>query len=334
MKAAVLRSPRPIEDAPLAIEDLPDPEPGPEEVLVKVLACGICHTDLHIAEGELPPKQAFVVPGHQIVGRVAKTGQSAHRFRKGDLVGATWLYSACLDCEFCRHDNENLCYSARFTGYDVNGGYAQYAVIPQDFAQAIPMGFQPLQAAPLLCAGVIGYRSLKLAQVAPGSRLGLFGFGASAHIVIQVAAYWECQTYVFSRSEKHRHLARELGAVWTGDAGKEPPGKLHSAIIFAPAGELVPRALELLEKGGTLALAGIYMTPIPSLDYTRHLYHEKRVQSVANCTRKDAADLLKLAAEVPIRTEVQIFPVGEANRALLFLKQGKIQGAGVLEIPD
>ena len=332
MKAMTLKETRPVEEEPLVMVEIDDPIPGPKEVRIKVLTCGVCHTDLHIVEGELPLKKLPIIPGHEIAGVVDATGEEVTRFRRGDRAGVAWLNSTCGSCELCAKGNENLCEKARFTGYDVDGGYAQYTVVSEDFAYPIPNGFSDLEAAPLLCAGVIGFRALRLSDIEKGSRLGLFGFGASAHIVIQVARYWGCQVFVFSRSEEHRKLAQQLGAVWTGRAEDEPPAKLQSAIIFAPAGKLVLDALQVLEKGGTLALAGIYMTPIPEMDYQKHLYYERTVRSVANSTRKDAEDLLSLAAEIPIRTEVQEFQLEEANHALLLLKQGKIQGAGVLRV--
>jgi alcohol dehydrogenase, propanol-preferring len=332
MKAMLLKAPHPVEEEPLVMAEVDKPTPGPKEVRLKILTCGICHTDLHIVEGELPSKKLPVIPGHQIVGVVESVGKKVTRFRVGDKVGVAWLNSTCGKCEFCLKGKENLCEKARFTGYNVDGGYAEYAVVSQDFAYPIPQGFSDIEAAPLLCAGVIGFRALRLSEIERGGRLGLFGFGASAHIAIQIAKYWGCQIYVFTRGEEHRKLARDLGAVWAGGAEDTPPTKMQSAIIFAPAGRLVLDGLRVLEKGGTLALAGIYMTPIPEMDYQEHMYHEKTVRSVANSTRKDAEDLLELAGKIPIRAEVQEFPLDEANRALLLLKQGKIQGAGVLRV--
>jgi propanol-preferring alcohol dehydrogenase len=332
MKAMLLRAQRPIDEKPLSMAEVEKPQPGPSEILIKVSACGICHTDLHVVEGELPSKKLPVIPGHQIVGVVEVAGTNARRFKVGDRAGVIWLNSTCGKCEFCGKGMENLCEKAKFTGYDVDGGYAEYTVISEDFAYPIPRGFSDSQAAPLLCAGVIGYRALRLSNIEKGGRLGLYGFGASAHIVIQIARHWGCEVFVFTRGEEHRRLARELGAVWTGGAEDTPPAKMHSSIIFAPAGKLVPEGLRVLEKGGTLALAGIYMTPVPEMDYNKYLYHEKIVRSVANSTRKDAEELLRLAAEIPIHTEVQEFPLDEANRALMLLKQGKIQGAGVLRV--
>ena len=332
MKAMLLKAPRLIEEKPLVMAEVEKPTPGPNEVRLKILTCGICHTDLHVVEGELPPKKMPIIPGHQIVGIVESVGKKVTRFRIGDKAGVAWLNSTCRKCGFCLKGKENLCEKARFTGYDADGGYAEYTMVSEDFAYTIPKGFSELEAAPLLCAGVIGFRALRLSEIEKGGCLGLFGFGASAHIVIQIAKHWGCQVYVFTRSEEHRKLARDLGAVWAGGAEDTPPTKMQSAIIFAPAGRLVLDALRVLGKGGTLALAGIYMTPVPEMNYQEHLYYEKTVRSVANSTRKDAEDLLKLAAEIPIRTEVQEFALEEANRALLLLKQGKIQGAGVLRV--
>ena len=332
MKAMLLKAPRPIEGKPLVMAEVEKPTPGAKEVRLKILTCGICHTDLHVVEGELPSKKLPIIPGHQIVGMVESVGKNVTRFRVGDKVGVAWLNSTCGKCEFCLKGKENLCEKAKFTGYDVDGGYAEYTVVSQDFVYPIPKGFSDVEAAPLLCAGVIGYRALRLSEIEKGGRLGLFGFGASAHIVIQIAKHWGCQVFVFTRGEEHRKLARDLGAIWAGGAEDTPPAKMQSAIIFAPAGKLVLDALRVLEKGGTLALAGIYMTPIPELNYQEHLYYEKTMRSVANSTRKDAEDLLELAGEIPIHTEVQEFPLAEANRSLLLLKQGKIQGAGVLRV--
>jgi propanol-preferring alcohol dehydrogenase len=285
-------------------------------------------------EGELDLPKKPIVPGHQVVGTVDKLGEGASRFKVGDRIGMAWLHSTCGRCSYCRQGKENLCENAQFTGYHTDGGYAQYTLIHEDFAYPIPGGFSAEQAAPLLCAGIIGYRALRLSEIKPGQRLGLYGFGASAHVAIQVAVHWGSKVYVFSRSTGHRKLGENLGAVWTGKSSEMPPEKLDSAIIFAPAGEIVPDALKALEKGGTLALAGIYMTPIPQMDYTEHLYYEKSVRSVTASTRQDGEELLKIAAEIPIRTKTISFPLQEANKALQLLKQGKINGAGVLEIPE
>jgi len=332
MKAMLLRGPRPIEERPLEMADLPLPEPGPGEVRLAVRACGICHTDLHTVEGDLALPRLPLVPGHQVVGTVEACGPGADRFAPGARVGVPWLYRTCGGCEFCRRGLENLCERARFTGLHADGGYAEALVVHQDFAYPIPARFGDAEAAPLLCAGIIGYRALRLSGVQPGQRLALVGFGASAHITIQAARHWGCQVYVFTRSPGHRHLAQALGAAWSGGLEERPPQRVHAAIIFAPAGSLVPATLEHLERGGTLALAGVTMTPIPELDYDRLLYWERTVRSVANFTRADAEALLRLAAEIPIVTQVQTFELAQANEALLALKQSRIDGAGVLRV--
>lgn len=330
MRAMVLSEPKPIGDAPLSLSDLPIPEPGPGELRVKAHACGICRTDLHVVEGELPPKHDRIVPGHQVVGTVDVCGSGASRFKPGDRVGIAWLRFTCGKCRYCRAGNENLCPFARFTGYDENGGYAEYATVLEDFAYAMPLELDPVAATPLLCAGIIGYRALKRADVRPGCRLGLFGFGSSAHICIQVARHWGCTIYVMTRDERHQALARELGATWTGPSDAKPPELLDSAILFAPVGNLVPPALAALDMGGTLAVAGIYLTDIPPLNYERHLFHEKNLRSVTANTRRDGEELLKLAAEIPLRPRTTSFPLADANRALLMLKQDAISGSGVL----
>jgi propanol-preferring alcohol dehydrogenase len=334
MKAMNLTQFAPIDQNPLELFDLPIPEPDSEGILLRVKACGVCHTDLHTIEGELPEVKLPIIPGHQVVGVVEKLGKNTSRFKEGDRLGVAWLYSACGECAFCQRENENLCETARFTGYHVNGGYAEYIVVPEKFAYPIPEIFSDEEAAPLLCAGIIGFRALRLSEIKPGQRLGLYGFGASAHVAIQVAVHWGCEVYVFTRSEEHRNLASKLGAVWTGTSNDEPPTKMDSSIIFAPAGELVLDALRVLDKGGTLALAGIYMTPIPEMDYVKYLYHERTLRSVANATRKDGEELLRIAAEIPIQTTTQVFPLEEANKVLNLLKAGKISGAAVLRISD
>lgn len=332
MKAMVLQNPRPAEERPLELTDLPLPEPGPGAVRLAVHACGVCRTDLHTVEGDLPLPRLPLVPGHQIVGTVEARGKEATRFEIGQRVGVPWLYHTCGECEFCRRGLENLCVEAQFTGLHADGGYAEAMVVPEDFAYPIPKSFADIAAAPLLCAGIIGYRALRLSEVQPGQRLGLYGFGGSAHVTIQVARHWGCQVYVFTRSENHRRLARELGAVWVGDASDTPPARMHGSIIFAPAGKLVPQALRVLERGGTLALAGVTMTPIPELDYDRLLYWERTVRSVANFTRQDAEELLRVAAEIPIHTTTQTFPLEEANEVLLALKRSEIGGTAVLTV--
>jgi propanol-preferring alcohol dehydrogenase len=334
MLAMILKEQKEIERNPLELVEMEKPKVKPDEILVKVKICGVCHTDLHEVEGELPLPKKPLVPGHQVVGVVEDVGEKVTRFEKGDRVGMAWLYSTCGRCKYCLVGRENLCENAKFTGYHVDGGYAQYTTISQDFAYPIPNGFSDEQAAPLLCGGIIGYRALRLSEIGPKGVLGLYGFGNSAHVAIQVATYWGCEVLVFTRSKKHQKLAEELGASWVGTAKEVAPKKLDSAIIFAPAGELVLDALNALEKGGTVALAGIYMTPIPKMDYEKHLYHERTVRSVANATRKDGEELLKLASEIPIKTTTTSFPLEQANRVLKLLKDSKLDGGGILKIPD
>lgn len=332
MKAMQLKKFAPIEKKPLELVEIPVPEPEPNEILIRISVCGVCHTDLHTVEGELSEVKLPIIPGHQVIGRIAARGKNARRFQEGDRVGAAWLYSTDETCSYCSRGNENLCEAARFTGYSANGGYAEYMVIQDKFAYAIPEIFSDEEASPLLCAGIIGYRALRLSGIKPGQRLGLYGFGASAHVAIQVAVHWGCKVFVISRREEHRAHARKLGAVWSGTSEQDPPEKLHSSINFTPAGETVLDGLRHLDKGGTHALAGIYMTPIPEMDYNRYLYHEKVLRSVANATRQDGEDLLKIAAEIPIRTTTTSFSLEEANTALNLLKQSRFDGAAVLKV--
>jgi propanol-preferring alcohol dehydrogenase len=331
MRAMVLWEPKPVDKKPLEMVDWPKPEPGAGQVRLRVRACGVCHTDLHLVEGEIALPKLPVVPGHQIVGQVDALGEGVTRFAVGDRAGVPWLYSTCGTCDYCKRGLENLCENARFTGQHVDGGFAEYMVVPADFAYPIPEGFPDEQAAPLLCAGIIGYRSLRLCEVQPGGRLGLYGFGASAHVTIQVARHWGCQVYVFTRSEEHQRHALELGAAWVGQAQDTPPAELDSAITFAPAGWLVPEVLRVLGKGGTLAINAIHMSPIPEMPY-RLLYGERTVRSVANSTRRDAEELLRLAAEIPIHTDVEGYRLEEANAVLQRLKRARVQGAAVLHI--
>lgn len=326
----VLKEPAPVDSSPLALEDVPEPEPGDGEIVVAVSVCGVCRTDLHVVEGELPPVREQVTPGHQVVGRVLRRGAGASRFREGERVGATWLYSSCGVCEHCREGSENLCREPIFTGWHRDGGYAERICIREAFAYPIPEGFEDVAAAPLLCAGVIGFRALRRSTIASGGRLGLYGFGSSAHIALQVARHWGCQVYVCSRGEKHQALARKLGATWAGTATEGPPEKLDAAILFAPAGELVLPALRALRPGGTLACAGIYMSEIPALDYEEHLFEERTLTSVTAHTRRDAEDLLATAAEIPLRPEITRFPLEQANQALQRLKHDAIDGSAVL----
>jgi propanol-preferring alcohol dehydrogenase len=331
MRACLLHAPATIETNPLEFTDVAAPQPKRGQVLVRVRACGVCRTDLHVIEGELPPRKSPVIPGHQAVGIVEKQGENARRFAIGDRVGIAWLHRTDGTCEYCRAGAENLCDNPVFTGYSVDGGYAEYIVVPEDFAYRIPEGFPDEQAAPLLCAGIIGFRSLRLSGIKAGGRLGFYGFGAAAHVAIQVARHWGAEVFASTRDVRHQKLATQLGAKWAGGTFDEPPKKLDAAIVFAPAGEIVPAALKVLKKGGALVLGGIHMSPIPSFSYDL-LYQERIIRSVANNTRRDGEDFLSVAAEIPIRTHVQIFPLGEANRALNALKNDAIPGAAVLRV--
>src|SRR6478752_7216645 len=330
MRAMVLGNIGDVAADPLVVQDVPVPEPGPGEVLVEVSVCGICRTDLHVIEGELERPKLPLIPGHQAVGIISRVGSGVTTRRAGERVGIAWLQGTCGQCQHCRSGRENLCLAARFTGYQVDGGYAEYALVPAAFAYPIPPIFSDEDAAPLLCAGIIGYRALRLSGIKPGQRLGLYGFGASAHIAIQIARHWGCQVYVSSLKPEHQELARQLGAVWVGGAMDMPPDKLHGSIIFAPAGELVPPALRALDRGGTVALAGIHMSAIPSLDYDRDVFGERVIRSVTANTRQDGIDLLCEAAAIPIKPHTVRFPLEEANRALQELKTGSFQGAAVL----
>lgn len=330
MKAALLRAPAAVETNPLDFADVPNPRPAAGEVLVRVKMCGVCRTDLHVVEGELPPSKSPVIPGHQIVGVVEKLGEGAHRFAIGSRVGIAWLHSTDRTCEYCRAGKENLCDHPTFTGYTVDGGYAEYAVAPEQFIYPIPESFRDDQAAPLLCAGIIGFRSLRLSGIQRGQRLAFYGFGAAAHVAIQVARHWGAEVYACTRGAKHQQLALQLGAVWAGEAAADPPAKLDAAIVFAPAGELIPPALKALKKGGVLVLGGIHMSPIPSFDYNL-LYQERMIRSVANNTRQDGDDFLRVAVQIPVHTQVTVFPLRDANRALNDLKSDRINGAAVLD---
>jgi len=331
MKACALASCASVDGSPLAYADVPTPEPGKGEIRVRVSACGVCRTDLHVVEGELPVRRSPLIPGHQVVGDVEKLGPGAARFTLGQRVGIPWLHRTCGECEYCRAGRENLCDRPAFTGWSVDGGYAEFAIAPQDFVYALPEGFADLDAAPLLCAGIIGFRCLRLSGIAAGGRLGLFGFGAAAHVAIQIARHWGAEVYAVTREARHRDLALALGAVWTGSTVDGAPASLDAAIIFAPAGELVPAALSILKKGGTLVLGGIHMSPIPAMDYAL-LYQERVIRSVANNTRADGEDFLRVAAEVPVRTEIEIFPLQAANQALQALKHDRVRGAAVLAV--
>ena len=331
MRACLLTSPAPISTAPLRVQDVPVPEPGPGEILVRVNACGVCRTDLHVIEGELPPRLSPIIPGHQVVGVVERCHAAASRYRAGERVGIAWLHRTDGICEYCRSGRENLCDQPEFTGYTRNGGFSEYITVPELFAYSIPDALADFEAAPLLCAGIIGFRCLRISEVKPSGRLGLYGFGAAAHIAIQVARHWGIEVFVCTRHPQHQQLARELGAQWAGDAAAAPPALLDAAILFAPAGELVPPALAALKKGGSLVLGGIHMSAIPSFPYSL-IYQERIIRSVANNTRDDGCDFLRLAAEIPLRPQVQVFGLEDANRALLALKNDAIRGAAVLRV--
>jgi propanol-preferring alcohol dehydrogenase len=331
MRAMVLRQQGPAEQHPLRLEEIPQPSPAPGEVRVRVNVCGVCHTDLHIVEGEIHPPKFPLIPGHQVVGFIDALGSNVTTHHEGDRVGVPWLYSTDGTCAYCLRGQENLCEAARFTGFHVNGGYAEYVIVPARSAYPIPRSFTDLNAAPLLCAGVIGYRSYRLTGIRRGETVALFGFGGSAHIVLQLARYEGCTVYVITRSEKHQRLARELGAAWVGSAQDPPPSLADAAIVFAPAGSLVLTALRAIRKGGTVALAGITMSDIPQMPYEL-LYHERVLRSVANSTHQDVRDFLSLASEVPIHTTVDEYPLGQANEAILAMKHSKMEGAAVSRV--
>ena len=321
----------PIGTRPLVAERVECPEPAGDELLVRVSACGICRTDLHVVEGELPLARAPIIPGHQVVGRVERTGSRVQRFRSGDRVGIAWLRRTCGTCGFCEAGRENLCEQSAYTGYTADGGYAEYATVPESFAYAMPPAFDDVAAAPLLCAGIIGYRALTLAAVPAGGRLGMYGFGSSAHVTVQVARARGCEIFVCTREASHRALAEQLGATWTGALGDRMPAPADGIIIFAPAGDLVPLALGNLKKGGTLSLAGIYMSAIPALDYS-DLFFERTIRTVTSNTRADGDALLAEAARIPIRLNTTTFPLERANEALDALKRGVFAGAGVVVV--
>ncbi len=331
MRAMVLADSGDIESSPLALCEVPLPTPGPGQVRIRVRVCGLCHTDLHVVEGDIALQKIPITPGHQIVGVVDRLGDGVRSVKEGERVGVPWLYSTDGACDFCRRDQENLCDNARFTGLHADGGYADAMIVAEDFCYPIPSTFDDEHAAPLLCAGVIGYRSLRLSGARKGEPLALYGFGSSAHIVLQMARHMGCEVYVMTRTPAHRELALSLGAAWVGTADDTSPEPSTAAIIFAPAGALVLDALRNLRKGGTLALAGITMSQIPPLDYSL-LYQERVVRSVANSTRQDVRECLQLAADAKIQTEVETFDLEQANDALAALKHSRIRGAGVLRV--
>jgi alcohol dehydrogenase, propanol-preferring len=330
VQAMVLETQAPIASAPLRAADLPLPEPGLGEIRVRVHACAVCRTDLHVIEGELPPRRLPLIPGHQAVGVVEALGGGASRFQRGDRVGVAWLRSTCGACRFCAAGRENLCDASTYTGWTHDGGYAEACCVPEAFAYAIPEGWDDVEAAPLPCAGIIGYRALRRSQVARGGTLALYGFGSSAHVTLQVARHWRCDVFVSTRDATHRALARELGAAWVGAPGERLPEPVTAAIIFAPAGDLVPVALRDLDKGGTLALAGIYMTEVPAMTYEPHLFWEKTVQSVTANTRADGEALIAEARAIPLRPRVTRHPLTQANRILADLRRDRLQGTAVL----
>jgi len=322
----------PVAGGPLRFGERPDPEPGPGEVLVRVRACGVCRTDLHVVEGDLPLHRPQVVPGHEVVGEVTALGPGCERFDVGARVGIAWLRHTCGHCRFCRRGAENLCLAPRFTGWDDDGGYAELAVAPEAYAYELPDAFADEQAAPLLCAGIIGYRSLRRAELPPGGRLGIYGFGASAHLAAQVALHQGAEVYVMTRGEKGRQLAREIGVDFVGESHEMPPVPLDASIIFAPAGDLVPPALRALDRGGTLALAGIHLSAIPALDYASELFQERQVRSVTANTRQDGEEFLRLAARIPLRPTTVTYPLEQADRALADLAGDRVTGAAVLRV--
>jgi alcohol dehydrogenase, propanol-preferring len=330
MRAWVVETPGPIDSGPLRSVDLPDPHPGPGQVRIRVGACGVCRTDLHLAEGDLLPHRPRTVPGHEIVGVVDQLGSGTDRFRIGDRIGAAWLRGTCGRCRWCRSGRENLCSDATFTGWDADGGYAELTVVPEAYAYRLPGALDDVRAAPLLCAGIVGYRALRRAELPPGGRLGIYGFGASAHVVAQVAIAQGAVVHVLTRSAEARKLALELGAASAGAADAAPPEPLDSAVLFAPAGELVPVALRALDRGATLAVAGIWLSRIPALDYATELFGERRLRSVTANTRRDGEEFLRLASRLGVRATTVAYPMDDAPRALSDLAHGRFGGAAVL----
>lgn len=328
MKAAVFSSQHKAPGSFLQIREVPIPKLKENQVLLRVLACGVCRTDLHIVEGDLPPLQSELIPGHQIVGEVLEG--AARDLPVGTRVGVSWMGNVDATCRYCRHEMENLCDNPTFTGYTVNGGYAEYVVAQRNFVYPLPSGLSDVQMAPLLCAGIIGFRSLRVADVKPGERVGLFGFGSSARIVIAILQSWNCEVYVATRGDAHRELASSLGATWVGDDVTRPPVELDRAITFAPRGKVVIDALSCLRKGGVLAINAIHLDQMPSFDYDKLLWGERQIRSVANMTRKDAQDFLKIAAELKITPDVTVFSLNDANKALIAVKEENIRGSAVI----
>jgi alcohol dehydrogenase, propanol-preferring len=332
VRAWVVARPGPVGTHPLELVERPDPEPGPGELLVRVDVCGVCRTDLHLAEGDLPPRRPSTVPGHEVVGRVAATGPGATGFAVGDRVGIAWLRGTCGVCPYCRRGATNLCPFSVYTGWDVDGGYAELATVPAAWAYRLPAGYDDVQAAPLLCAGIIGYRSLRRSRIRPGGRLGIYGFGASAHLAAQVAVAEGCRVHVLTRSPAAQRLALDLGCASAGDADAAPPEPLDAAVLFAPVGWLVPVALEALDRGGTLAVAGIHLSDVPALSYERHLFQERSLVSVTANTRADGDDFLAVAATHPLRVVTTPYAFDAADRALADLAADRVEGAAVIEV--
>jgi propanol-preferring alcohol dehydrogenase len=330
VQAWVVVAPGPIDGGPLELVDLPAPLPGPRELRVRVSVCGVCRTDLHLAEGDLAPRRPRVVPGHEVVGVVDAVGDGATRFAVGERVGIAWLRHTCGRCRFCARGDENLCVEPRFTGWDADGGYAELAVVDEAYAYRLPPSFTDDEAAPLLCAGIIGFRALRRAALPAGGRLGIYGFGASAHLAAQVALADGATVHVMTRAVEARRLALDLGAASAGDTTDAPPEPLDSAIVFAPAGEVVPLALAALDRGGTLAIAGIHLSDVPPLDYQRHLFQERQIRSVTANTRRDGEDFLAVAERIGIRVETQAYPLTSADGALRDLAHDRVTGAAVL----
>jgi propanol-preferring alcohol dehydrogenase len=326
--------PGPIDQGPLLRVRRTVPEPAAGEVLVRVEACGICRTDLHLTEGDLEPRRPGVVPGHQVVGSVVGLGARTDRFAEGDRVGIAWLRGTCGSCEFCRTGSENLCPRSSYTGWDADGGFAEYAVVPQDYAYALPADRTAEELAPFLCAGIIGYRSLLRANLPPGGRLGIYGFGSSAHLTAQLAAAQGAELFVMTRGDQNRALARSLGAAYVGETADRPPVPLDSAIVFAPAGEVVPYALEALKPGGTCAVAGIHLSDVPVLNYERHLFHERDLRSVTSNTRADGEELFRLVSRLPVRAHTTVVPFAEVDRALSDVAHGRAAGSLVALLAD
>ena len=321
-------------ESPLALREVDEPKPAADEVRIKVSVCAVCRTDIHVVEGDLALHRTQLVPGHQIVGRIDQVGESVTRFHVGQRIGIAWLRHVDGTCDFCRRGRENLCRESRYTGYDADGGYAEYAVVPEDFAYELPNGFDDEHVAPLLCGGLIGYRALERAAVPEKGRLLLVGFGSSAHVVIQIALYRGYEVHVVTRSENHIRQAEKLGAAWAGNDFRDLPGKVDSAILFAPSGKLVPPTLEALDRGGICSIAGIHLSDVPALNYDCHLYQERELRSVTSNTRDDARALFAEASAAGLRLQTTAYPLQDANRALMDMKQSRVEGTPVLLVGD